>query len=81
MLKVMAKHEDKDNGNTLKYEVPHSTNHKATQNKNNGGTTALELPGVVKTIFHCRQTSPWVPIAMYFLDTKYIKRSVRIINP
>ena len=42
MLKGMKKHEDKEHGNTLKYKTPRSINHKATQNKNNTGTTALE---------------------------------------
>ena len=44
MLKGMKKHEDKEHGKTLKHEVPRSINHKATQNKNNTGTTALEWP-------------------------------------
>ena len=42
ILKGMKKHEDKEHGKTLKYEVPRSINHKATQNKNNTGTIALE---------------------------------------
>ena len=42
MLKEMKKHEDKEYGKTLKREVTRSINHKATQNKNNTGTTALE---------------------------------------
>ena len=42
MLKEMKKHEDKEQGKTLKHETPRSINHKATQNKNNTGTTALE---------------------------------------
>ena len=41
MLKELKKHEDKEQGKT-QYEVPHSINHKATQNKNNTRTTALE---------------------------------------
>ena len=44
MLKEMAKHEDKEHGKTLKHEAPRSINHKATQNKNKTGTTALERP-------------------------------------
>ena len=40
----MKKHEDKEHGNTLKHEAPRSIKHKATQNKNNTGTTALERP-------------------------------------
>ena len=42
MLKEIKKHEDKEHGKTLKHEGPRSINHKATQNKNNNGTTALE---------------------------------------
>ena len=42
MLKEMKKHEDKEHGKTFKHEAPRSINHKATQNKNNTGTTALE---------------------------------------
>ena len=41
MLKGPKKHEDKEQGKT-KHEAPGSINHKATQNKNNTGTTALE---------------------------------------
>ena len=39
---ITKKHEDKEQGKTLKHEAPRSMNHKATQNKNNTGTTALE---------------------------------------
>ena len=42
MLKGMTKHEDKEHNKTLKHEARHSINHKATQNKNNTETTALE---------------------------------------
>ena len=42
MLKWIKKHEDKEHGKALKHEAPRSINHKATQNKNNNGTTALE---------------------------------------
>ena len=42
MLKGMTKHEDKELGKNLKHETPCSINHRATQNKNNTGTTALE---------------------------------------
>ena len=41
MLKWLKKHEDKVQGKT-KHEAPGSINHKATQNKNNTETTALE---------------------------------------
>ena len=42
MLKGLTKHEGKEHGKTLKHEAPRSINQKATQNKNNTGTTALE---------------------------------------
>ena len=42
MLKGMKKHEDKEHGKSLKHEVSRSINPKATQNKNNTVTTALE---------------------------------------
>ena len=42
MLKGMTKHEDKEQVKTSKHEAPRSINYKATQNKNNTGTTALE---------------------------------------
>ena len=41
MLKGQKKHKDKEQGKT-KHEAPHSVNYRATQNKNNIGTTALE---------------------------------------
>ena len=41
MLKGMKKHEDKEQGKTLKHEAPRSINHKDTQQKNTG-TTAFE---------------------------------------
>ena len=42
ILKGMTKHMDKEHMNTLKHKAPRSINHKATQDKNNTGTTALE---------------------------------------
>ena len=42
MLKGMTKHKDKEYGKALKHEAPRGINHKATQNKNNTGTTVLE---------------------------------------
>ena len=42
MLKGMKKHEDKEQGKTIKHEALRSINRKATQNKNNIGITALE---------------------------------------
>ena len=44
MLKGIKKNEDKEQGKTLKHEAPCSINHKATLNKNNTRTTALERP-------------------------------------
>ena len=42
ILKEMKKHEVKEHGKTLKHEAHRSINHKATQNNNNTGITALE---------------------------------------
>ena len=42
MLKGKTKHEDTEHEKTLKHEAPRSINHKATQNKKNIETTALE---------------------------------------
>ena len=74
MLKRMTKHEDKERGKTpSKHEAPLSIKHKATQNKNNTGATALERGrGGGVNIFNCRQASPWVP--MYFLIQKKIHK-------
>ena len=41
MLKGQKKHIDKEQGNT-KHEAPRNVNNRATQNKNNTGTTDLE---------------------------------------
>ena len=41
MLKGQKKHWDKEQGKT-KHEAPRSVNYRATQNKHNIGTTALE---------------------------------------
>ena len=41
MLKGQKKHIDKEQGKT-EHEAPRSVNYRATQNKNNIGTTALE---------------------------------------
>ena len=48
MLKEQKKHIDKEQGKT-KHEAPRSVNYRATQNKNNIGTTALERPIVYTT--------------------------------
>ena len=42
MLKGQTKNIDREQGKT-KHEAPRSVNYRATQNKNNIGTTALEL--------------------------------------
>ena len=42
MLKGQKKHIDKEQGK-VKDEAPRSVNYRATQNKNNIGTTALEV--------------------------------------
>ena len=69
MLEGQEKHIDKEQGKSI-HEAPRSVNYRATQNKNNIGTTALEQ-SVVYTIgggggglkaFLTVQTSPWVPI-------------------
>ena len=58
MLKAQKKHIGKEQGKT-KHEAPCSVNYKATQNKNNIGTTALEGSIVYTTgkaglkAFHC----------------------------
>ena len=48
MLKGQKKHIDKEQGKT-KHEAPRSVNYRATQNKNNSETTALDR-SVVYTI-------------------------------
>ena len=48
MLKGQKKHIDKEQGKT-KHEAPCSVNYRATQNKNNIGTTALERSVVYTT--------------------------------
>ena len=50
MLKGRKKHIDKEHGKT-KHEAPRSVNNRATQNKNNIGTTALERSVVWPTNF------------------------------
>ena len=60
MLKGQKKHIDKEQGK-FKHEAPRSVNYRATQNKNNIGTTALERSVVYTTggggkglkAFHC----------------------------
>ena len=48
MVKGQKKHIDKEQGKT-KHEAPRSVNYRATQNKNNVGTTALERSVVYTT--------------------------------
>ena len=80
MLKGQKKHIDKEHGKT-KHEAPRSVNYRATQNKNNIETTALER-SVVYT------TEGFKDLSLYKLHPgsrynsqykKYIKRSVRIM--
>ena len=56
MLKGQKKRIDEEQGKT-KHEAPRSVNYRATQNKNNIGTTALERSVVYTTgglnAFHC----------------------------
>ena len=58
MLKGQKKHIDKEQGK-IKHEAPRSVNYRATQNKNNIGTTALERSVVYTSgggglkAFHC----------------------------
>ena len=65
MLKGQMKHIDKEQGKT-KHEAPRSVNYRATQNKNNIGTTALERLVVYTTVgfkgLLTVQTSSWVPL-------------------
>ena len=49
MLKGQKKHIDKKRDKT-KHEAPRSVNYRATQNKNNIGTTALERSVVYTTL-------------------------------
>ena len=62
MLKGQKKHIDKEQGKT-KHEAPRSVNYRATQNKNNIGTTALERSDVYTAgglkAFHCTNFT-WV---------------------
>ena len=48
MLKGQKKHIDKEQGKT-KHEAPRSVNYRATENKNNIGTAALEWSVVYTT--------------------------------
>ena len=48
MLEGQKKHIDKEQGKT-KHEAPRRVNYRATQNKNNIGTTALERSVVYTT--------------------------------
>ena len=66
MLKKQKKHIDKEQGNT-KYETPRYVNYRATQNKNNIGTTALErsvvyTTGGFKGLSLYKLQPAWVPM-------------------
>ena len=80
MPKGQKKHIDKEQGKA-KHEAPRSVNYRATQNKNNIGTTALE-----QTVVYT--TGGFKGLSLYKLDPgsrynfyyeKYIKSSVRIM--
>ena len=82
MLKGQTKYIDKEQGKA-KHEAPRSVNYRATQNKNNIGTTALERSVVYST-------GVFKGLSLYKLHSgsrynslykKYIKkRSIRIIS-
>ena len=81
MLKGQKKHIDKEQGKT-KQEAPRTVNYRATQNKNNIRTTALERSVVYTTgglkAFHCTNFTLGPDI---ILNTKtYIKSSVRMAS-
>ena len=81
MLNGQKKHIDKEQGKT-KHEAPRSVNYRATHNKNNIVTTALERTVVYTTggskAFHCTNFTLGPDT---ILDTKkYIKSSVRIMT-
>ena len=80
MLKGQKKHINKEQGKT-KHEAPRSVNYRVTQNKSNIGTNALErsvvyTTGVGLKAFHSTNFTLGPDIN---LNTKYIKRSVRIM--
>ena len=74
MLKGQKKHINKEQGKT-KHEAPRSVNYRATQNKNNIGTTDLERSVVYTTgglkAFHCTNFTLGLNIG---LNTKMHKK-------
>ena len=80
MLKGQKKHIDKEQGKT-KHEAHRSVNYRATHNKINIGTTALERSVVYTTgglkAFHC--TNFTLGPVIILNTKKYIKSSVRIM--
>ena len=86
MLEGQKKHIDKEQGKT-KHEAPRRVNYRATQNKNNTGTTALERSVVYTTggggglrAFHCTNFTLGPDIILNTKKKKkYIKRSVSIM--
>ena len=87
MLTGQKKHIDKEQGKT-KQEAPRSINYRATQNKKNIGTTALERSVVYTTgedwggerglkVFHCTNFTLGPDIILNI--KKYIQSSVRIM--
>ena len=85
MLKGQKKHTDKEQGKT-KHEAPRSVKYRATQHKNNIGTTALERSVVYATggwggwglkAFHCTNVTLGPDI---IVNAKiHTKSSVRIM--
>ena len=64
ILKGQKKHIDKEQGKT-KLEAPRSVNYRATQNKNNIGTTALErsvVPEGLKAFHSTNKNQKWDPL-------------------
>ena len=73
MLKGRKKHIDKEQGKT-KQEAPRSVNYRATQNKNNIGTTALERSVGSLKAFHCTNFNLGPDIILKTKKKKNIKK-------
>ena len=86
MLKGQKKHIDKEQGKT-KHGAPRSVNYRATQNKSNIGTTALERSVVYTTgvggrglkAFHFTNFTMGPDIILNTKNKIYIKSSVSIM--
>ena len=80
MLKRQEKHIDKEQGKT-KHEAPRSVKYRATQNKNNIGTTALERSVVYTTgWFKGNFDSKWTGEPMNSTNREYISETVFKVN-